>query len=173
MVEDFIEERRKVKRPKRLKGNPGDSHVASATGKGNAYQHTNTGYRPDLDTIMRSNWEANWARVLEVFGIKWQYEPMVFTFPIKRGAKAYTPDFYLPATNEWVELKGYLDTKSKTKLKRFKKYYPDEFSRLIMIVSRSGATRSFCETLSVPTIIFYEDLSSAYKDIVGQNWQGR
>ncbi len=32
--------------------------------RGNAYRHTKSGYREDLDMNMRSNWEANFARVL-------------------------------------------------------------------------------------------------------------
>jgi len=32
--------------------------------RGNAYRHTKSGYRKDLDMNMRSNWEANFARIL-------------------------------------------------------------------------------------------------------------
>jgi len=34
--------------------------------------------------------------------IKWQYEPVTF----KLSTCSYTPDFYLPATDEWIEVKG-------------------------------------------------------------------
>lgn len=36
----------------------------SAQKRGNAYRHTKSGYREDLDMNMRSNWEANIARIL-------------------------------------------------------------------------------------------------------------
>jgi hypothetical protein len=31
----------------------------------------------------------------------------------------------------WVEVKGYMDAKSNTKLKRFRKYYPSEPIRIV------------------------------------------
>jgi hypothetical protein len=60
----------------------------------------------------------------------WEYEPKTFWFEaIKRGVRSYKPDFKvteLDGTHYWIEVKGYLDSKSKTKIKRFQKYYPDE-----------------------------------------------
>ncbi|NBP58205.1 hypothetical protein EBU71_17050, partial [bacterium] len=58
-----------------------------------------------------------------MYDIDFEFEPTVFAFPIKRGTKAYTPDFYIKEKNIWVEVKGFLDPKSKIKLKRFKRYY--------------------------------------------------
>jgi len=55
--------------------------------RGNAYQHTKTGYREDLGLVLRSNWEANFARILNAYKIKWEFEPTVFAFPIKRRNK--------------------------------------------------------------------------------------
>ena len=60
----------------------------------------------------------------------WDHEPKTFWFEeIKRGVRSYLPDFKitrLDGTHCWIEVKGYMDAKSKTKLKRFKKYYPNE-----------------------------------------------
>lgn len=62
--------------------------------------------------------------------IGWKYEPKLFYFnSISRGAKTYRPDFFVMRTVYdffWVECKGWMDPKSATKLKRFKKYYPKE-----------------------------------------------
>lgn len=144
------------------------------TGKkrgGNAYRHTKTGYRADLGIVLRSTWEANVARVLTSYAIPFQFEPVVFTYPIKRGNKAYTPDFYLPATQEWIEVKGYFDDNSRIKMKRFKKYYPDEWAKLTMIISRSSkAARELCEELEVP-VLFYQDIVKVFKDRIS-NWEG-
>jgi hypothetical protein len=52
--------------------------------RGNAYQHTKTGFREDLGLTLRSNWEANFARILTAYEIKFDFEPTVFAFPIKR-----------------------------------------------------------------------------------------
>lgn len=141
--------------------------------RGNAYKHTKTGYRKDLGLNLRSNWEANFVRILNGYKIKFEFEPTVFAFPIKRGTKGYTPDFYLINSDEWVELKGYLDDKSKVKLKRFKRYYPKEFEKLICVISKySKEGILFMEDIEVPKIIYYEDLRSEYASLI-DNWEGK
>ena len=74
----------------------------------------------------RSTYEANYARFLNFSKEKWEYEKKTFWFlKIKRGVRSYTPDFYLPEKDEFHEVKGWMDPKSVTKLKRMKKYYPN------------------------------------------------
>lgn len=102
----------------------------------NNYSRTKGGYRDDLgaDNYFRSSWEANYARYLNLL-IKmkviesWAYEPETFWFlTIKRGVRSFRPDFLVQYRNEkspvYVEVKGWMDAKSKTKIARFKKYYP-------------------------------------------------
>jgi len=83
----------------------------------------------------RSGWEVKVAMYFQMLqeGLqiaKWEYEPQTFWFlEIKRGCRSYKPDFKvteLDGSHYWVEVKGYLDAKSKTKIKRFHKYYPNE-----------------------------------------------
>jgi hypothetical protein len=83
--------------------------------------------------FFRSSWEVNYARYLTWLCSKgeilsWEYEPDTFWFEeIRRGVRSYLPDFKVfnnDGTHEYHEVKGYLDKKSKTKLKRMKKYYP-------------------------------------------------
>ena len=64
--EEFFLERSKRKTPKFSikKTNTVESKDSSTQKKGNAYRHTKSGYRDDLDLNMRSNWEANFARIL-------------------------------------------------------------------------------------------------------------
>lgn len=85
------------------------------------------GRRTDLGgQFFRSRWEANYARFLNFSKIEWTYEKKTFWFlKIKRGVRSYTPDFFIPSLNEFHEVKGWMDAKSQTKLKRMKKYYPD------------------------------------------------
>lgn len=94
------------------------------------------------DTMyFRSKWEANYALYLDFLIdhkeiIKWEFEPDTFIFDaIKLGTRSYTPDFkvFTKHGHEYHEVKGYMDSKSKTKLKRFAKYYPDE--KLLLIDS--------------------------------------
>lgn len=141
--------------------------------KGNAYRHTKSGFREDLNLNMRSNWEANIARIFRAYSIEFEFEPKVFSFPIKRGTKGYIPDFYLTETQEWFEVKGYLDDKSKIKIKRFKKYYPEEFNKLTFVISKySSDAIKFAEDLGIPHVIFYEDIRSAYMDKLSI-WEGK
>jgi hypothetical protein len=88
----------------------------------------------------KSKWERNYARYLQWRKeqgeiIDWKYESKTFWFEgIRRGTTNYKPDFEvttLSATTEWHEVKGYMDSKSKTKLKRMTKYFPAE--RVVLI----------------------------------------
>ena len=93
----------------------------------------------------RSKWEANYSRYLQWCKeqghiLDWQHEPHTFWFEsIKRGVRSYLPDFQVWPLNAhtaspctyWVEVKGWLDHKSKTKLKRMAKYYPNEKIELV------------------------------------------
>jgi DNA-binding transcriptional regulator GbsR (MarR family) len=81
----------------------------------------------------RSKWEANYARylqwLLEKCEIKeWKHEPETFWFEgIKRGCLSYLPDFRVIENNGNVvyhEVKGWMDDRSKTKIKRMAKYHP-------------------------------------------------
>jgi hypothetical protein len=100
------------------------------------YTRSRGGKRADLGGIyFRSAWEANYARYLNLLiqdgQIKsWEYEPHTFVFEaIKRGTRAYTPDFKVivkGGAHEWHEVKGWMDERSQTRLKRMAKYFPDE-----------------------------------------------
>jgi len=53
--------------------------------------------------------------------IEWSYEAKTFDL----GTTTYTPDFYLPKTDEYIEIKGYFSDNSKIKINIFKTLYPD------------------------------------------------
>lgn len=105
------------------------------------YNRTAGGKRADLDNVyFRSSWEANYARFLNLIRNngdidRWEYEPHVFFFEaIKQGTRTYKPDFKVYLKNgsyEWHEVKGWMDNKSKTRLSRMAKYYPEE--KIILI----------------------------------------
>ena len=88
----------------------------------------------------RSSWEFYYALFLEKLKqerkiIDWVHEPKVFWFEnIKRGVRSYLPDFcvtHLNGSEEWSEVKGFLDSKSVTKMNRMAKYYPEVKIRLV------------------------------------------
>lgn len=116
-------------------------HRGRGGGRGRRSQ-AKTGKRADLNNVFfRSSWEANYARYLnrlieggEIVG--WEYEPRTFSFPVARGNKSYTPDFFVVLPHsmyQWHEVKGWMDKDSEIKLRRFAQYYPEESLRLRLI----------------------------------------
>jgi cytidylate kinase len=81
--------------------------------------------------------ELVFARLLDFYGISWQYEPR--TFPLQYDDKgniveAFSPDFYLPDSDLFVELttmKQSLVTKKNRKVKRLRELYPEVKIRLL------------------------------------------
>ena len=65
----------------------------------------------------------------------WAHEPTTFWFEgIKRGVVSYKPDFLVIHNNgaeEYVEVKGFMDAKSKTKINRMRIYHPQVKLRVI------------------------------------------
>jgi hypothetical protein len=75
--------------------------------------------------------EETFARILDYYGIEWQYEPR--SFPLaqdERGnvIEAFTPDFYLPRQNIYIELttlRPHLTTRKNRKIRRLRQLYPE------------------------------------------------
>ncbi|HHX76902.1 MAG TPA: hypothetical protein GX697_00920 [Firmicutes bacterium] len=75
--------------------------------------------------------EKEFARMLDFYQIKWEYEPK--TFPLEWDSEgniieAFTPDFYLPDQNTYIELttqRQKLVWKKNKKVRRLKELYPD------------------------------------------------
>jgi len=101
-----------------------------------AYTRAAGGRREDIGQIwFRSSWEANYARYLNLL-VKmkiveqWDYEPQTFWFEgVKRGVVSYLPDFRVCYRNdprpEYIEIKGWITQKDRTKWARMKKFHPD------------------------------------------------
>jgi hypothetical protein len=132
------------------------------TRTGHPQGNASGGRREDLGLFMRSSTEANVARLFRWMGIEWKYEPHEFEFPVNRGIRFYRPDFLitipegagcgavrslwpraldLPAGSYWVEVKGWMDETSRTKIGRFIDCYPDEAKRLLIITRNPGRGR--------------------------------
>lgn len=80
------------------------------------------GIRRDISKAIYfySRWEANIARLFNFLKIKWEYQPKTFDLQTQN----YTPDFYLPGRNEYIEVKNFLWKYSKIRDKKFRKLYP-------------------------------------------------
>jgi len=85
------------------------------------------GHRPDLNNqFFRSRWEANFARILNYHGIKWEFENQKHRCYFSEEGITYLPDFYLPDYDLYVEISGYPSPDKLNRLRLFKKYYPEK-----------------------------------------------
>lgn len=102
----------------------------------------------------RSKWEANYALYLDYLKQKkviqdWKYEVRWFEFPERHGATRYLPDFEVTENDGTVvyhEVKGYMTSRSKTQLRRMKKYYP-EVKLVLVDAEAMRALREFKKLL--------------------------
>jgi hypothetical protein len=121
------------------------SEVHKGRNLGRVPAHAHKVWVVDLDggeVCVRSTWEAAYARDLTARGVRWDYEPRVFPVQytldgvVREGT--YRPDFYLPDTNEWIEVKGRWLIESRAKFDAFRAQYPDE---TITVVDRDYLTQ--------------------------------
>lgn len=135
------------------------------------------GYREHLDVTVRSSWESNFLTYLDHKKIPWEFEPQVFYFSgIKRGTRSYLPDvkIYPNRKNyEWIEIKGRMTSKDKTKMRRLRKYYPEEFARMKVVTKndRVASTRFYVDEMELEVYAFYDDLMKKYSGVL-KNWEG-
>ncbi len=92
---------------------------------------------PHDDVRFAHNSERQFAKLLDFYGIAWDYEPRTFTLEWDRDgrpAQAFTPDFYLPAYDLYIEittLNQRLVTKKNRKARRLTERYPDISIRVL------------------------------------------
>jgi hypothetical protein len=102
--------------PEALSGELETLHGDASSGPGPAFAHGS---------------EAEMARILDFYGVRWEYEPR--TFPILwtldgEVVESFSPDFYLPDLELFLELttlKQRLVRKKNRKLRRLRELYPD------------------------------------------------
>ena len=80
--------------------------------------------------------EEEFARILDFYGLTWEYEPRTFELRREDGrlVEAFTPDFYLPDLDMYIELttlKQSLVTEKHRKLRRLRELYPDVQVKLL------------------------------------------
>ena len=77
------------------------------------------------------NSERQFAKLLDFYGIAWEYEPTEFTLERDREgnpSQAFRPDFYLPAYDLYIEittLSQKLVTKKNRKIRRLRELHPE------------------------------------------------
>ncbi|MGZ5374687.1 MAG: hypoxanthine phosphoribosyltransferase, partial [Aeromicrobium sp.] len=98
-----------------------------------------TGAPTEVPPPFAHNAEYEFARILDFYGLEWQYEPRSFPLRWERGhvTEAFTPDFYLPALNMFVELttlKAGLTAEKNRKMRLLQELYPE--TKIIMLKKR-------------------------------------
>jgi hypoxanthine phosphoribosyltransferase len=75
--------------------------------------------------------ELECAKLLDYYGVPWDYEPTTFVLETGedgRVTEAFTPDFYLPEQNLYLEItvmKQTLVTRKNRKLRKLRQLYPE------------------------------------------------
>jgi hypothetical protein len=83
------------------------------------------------------NAERQLAALFDFYGVEWQYEPQTFELEwddTGNVTMAFTPDFYLPVQDVWIEVttqRQGLVTKKNGKLRRLRELHPDLQVRMI------------------------------------------
>lgn len=103
------------------------------------------GIRPDISPTLYfySRWEANYARLLDYLDIYWVHQPRAFTLPSQK----YTPDFYLPEIDTYIEIKNYLSAYSKKRDEEFRAAYPKVRLRMILGAEYHELERKYGHTI--------------------------
>jgi hypoxanthine phosphoribosyltransferase len=88
-------------------------------------------YRGSEPPRFASAAELECAKVLDYYQVPWEYEPRTFVLEEDadgRVTEAFTPDFYLPDQDLYVEItvmKQSLVTRKNRKLRKLRNRYPD------------------------------------------------
>jgi hypothetical protein len=75
--------------------------------------------------------EEEFSKILDFYRIRWEYEPKTFILEYDKYGNpdiSFTPDFYLPDMDLYIELTTLnqkLVTKKNHKIKKIKELYPD------------------------------------------------
>jgi len=88
-------------------------------------------YRGDEPPRFVNEAELEYAKILDYYGVPWMYEPHTFVLERDeegRVVEAFTPDFYLPDQDLYLEvtvMKQSLVTRKNRKLREVRRLYPD------------------------------------------------
>lgn len=83
------------------------------------------------NTRYRSQFEINLARALAERKVTFEYEQAKLEYIPK--PRTYTPDFYLPEQDIYIEAKGHLDKGDRVKMQLIKQQYPDLDIRFVFV----------------------------------------
>jgi hypoxanthine phosphoribosyltransferase len=112
-------------------GRAGSSGVAGTLAQVRVESPVFQAYRGSEPPRFAHRIELECAKILDYYGVPWEYEPHSFVLERDeegRVASAFTPDFYLPEQNLFIEvtvMKQSLVTRKNRKLRELQRLYPD------------------------------------------------
>ena len=94
---------------------------------------------PDPPVTFAHESEVEIAKLLDFYGVHWQYEPR--SFPLEwdaqgRPTQSFTPDFYLPDYDLFLEVttvRPSLINRKNRKLRKLREHYPDVNIKLLTL----------------------------------------
>lgn len=92
---------------------------------------------PLPDAPFAHNAERQLAKLLDFYGVAWEYEPRTFVLEhddAGNPTRGFTPDFYLPAHDLYIEittLSQKLVTKKNAKVRQLRELHPEVRIRII------------------------------------------
>ena len=101
------------------------------------------GFRKDLNKYFRSSWEANFVRLLNKLGVKWEYEKYRFDL----GDRIYIPDFYLVDKKCFVEITGIKSEDKIDKMNKMARLFPEVRIVLLGEEKYNILYKRFCDTI--------------------------
>lgn len=140
------------------------------------YSKTKKGIRPDVHYkySFKSATEANFARILNYIGCRWQYEERAFTFDgYKTKPHVYVMDFQIISggtkelPNGFYEIKGFMTPASRQKLRRYKNNYKEESQKTTVVVYNKYKKKDveFCKSLAY-RVDYYDRLTEKYSKLI-------
>jgi bifunctional protein TilS/HprT len=95
--------------------------------------------KPRPPVLFAHQSEAEIARLLDFYGVHWEYEPR--SFPLEwdaegRPTSAFSPDFYLPDYDLYLEIttiRPSLINRKNRKIRRLRELYPDVMIKLLTL----------------------------------------
>ena len=106
---EFTRAKRKETIAKKI--DAGEWHISLAKKMHHSYKGVN----------LHGRWELAYAKHLDECNIPWERCKQVFVYLFEGKELRYTPDFFLPQTLEYIEIKGYKVPKDEAKWHQFPK----------------------------------------------------
>lgn len=143
-------------------------YIAQSCGLIKVHVNGRSGFRTDIPGMyFKSSFEADFARILNYFQIEFEFESKTFTVTLNNGkTRNYTPDFYIPSVDVFIELKSCLPSASK-----FSKMMNSNFEAALKL-NETGSILYIITMKSFYDFIKSKDLHCTIPNIEHTNYNG-